>query len=85
MCWADKIAAVWAFVVVGIVVALQKPGGFVQSIDTEAGLGQWLRLFFVIILPVWAFLRVIDWASGGPDRRRGSVRAHLLQSTRRQS
>lgn len=72
MCWADKITALWAFIIYF--------GLFAFSNDKSAAL-EWFftwegsKLLLILVLPIWAILRVIDWIAGGPAKRSGQIRA----------
>jgi hypothetical protein len=63
LCWADKLAiaiavCIWLFLTV---IAADKAGLYSFDVAGE---------FFEMLLIVWIPLRLLDWAIGGPRRRR---------------
>jgi len=72
MCWADKLGVLWAFVVVGFLLAM---AGDKSAIVTWPVIHDLL----IVIVPVWVFFRLVDWLTGGPARRRGYVKARVIR------
>jgi hypothetical protein len=78
MIWADKLALALLALVALILLVL---GMGARTPSTE-----WWGAFFSIMgflalhyaLPFWIFLRVVDVLTGGPWRRRGRVRARIV-------
>ena len=64
ICWADRVAAIWAVVVLGVLYMLHAPGVAPSA---------WGDVVLTLIVPLWIFLRLLDLIMGGP-RRRKSVR-----------
>jgi hypothetical protein len=69
-CWADRLAVLWAFVVVLVTgVCL-----FELHLDPRNAAGDMIPSFVLIdgllVAVVWIFLRLLDWVLGGPERRR---------------
>jgi len=58
--WADKLAIAFAILFVLLFAVL---GAHFSSESAATG---WLLVFLVL----WVTLRLIDWAAGGPARRR---------------
>lgn len=68
MIWADRIGVVATFIVCLILLVFSKPGHFDP-------------VFFVDVLvrtvvPLWVFMRLLDWALGLGARRRSRVTYH---------
>lgn len=69
--WPDTVALVLVF----ILTAFLFLGGVVANaahLDSPwlvAAGAIWLRLFGVVIVPIWILLRAIDWLCAGPARR----------------
>ena len=75
MCWADKIGVTWAFLVYFALFALSNDkGAAVTWFFSFDG----LKLLLIVIAPIWLILRLIDWIGGGPQRRRGAIKARLV-------
>jgi hypothetical protein len=72
MIWADRLALAWAVIVYGL---LALAGAFGDYPDVHPGHNAVQALYFV--LPVWAVLRLIDFITGGPARRRGQFRVSV--------
>ena len=67
LCWADRIAMVWAVIVVGGIMLLQGGDGVSQTAMPAYG-----ELLTKIVAPVWIFLRLLDLITGGPRRRKAA-------------
>ncbi len=65
LCWADRIAMIWAVIVVGGIMLLQGGSGVSQT-----GLPAYGQLLTNIVFPLWLFLRLIDLIAAGPTRRK---------------
>lgn len=67
LCWADRIAMVWAVIVVGGIMLLQGGDGVSQTAMPAYG-----QLLTNIVFPVWIFLRLLDLITAGPRRRKAA-------------
>lgn len=63
LCWADRVAMIWAIFLIIIGALLQIPWG-----------PSWGNIILYFIAPPWIFLRAVDLITAGPRRRR-AVRA----------
>lgn len=70
-CWADKLGVLWAFVVCVFLLAMA---------EDKSAILTWpvIHDLLIVIVPVWLFLRLIDWLIGGPARRHGAIRARVI-------
>lgn len=69
MIWADKVALTLCLLWVGFLFAV---------FATDGGPTGFVPVTAKIFVPLWLFLRLIDWMLNGPARRRGRVRAEIL-------
>ena len=67
LCWADRVAMIWAVIVVGGIMLLQGGEGVSQTALPAYG-----QLLTNIVFPVWIFLRLIDLITAGPSRRKAA-------------
>lgn len=72
MCWADKAGLLWAFVVYAFFFIIAGHRELLFTLGVTRDLA-------ILILPVWIFLRGIDWILGGPARRRGQFKARVIR------
>lgn len=72
LAWCDKLALVWAMILVGMILFLQQPGGFERSLQSE-NVGEWWNLLLRLVVVPWVILRGIDLVCGGPARREGVI------------
>lgn len=69
--WPDTAALVLTFILTAFLLL----GGVLANaahLDSPwlwAASAIWLRLFGVVILPIWILLRATDWLCAGPARR----------------
>jgi hypothetical protein len=56
--WVDKLALVWAIIVVLMILWMQQPGGFARSLQSE-NIGEWGHLLFSVVAIPWGVLRVL--------------------------
>jgi hypothetical protein len=74
MAWCDKLAVGLVAIIVTFFVMASFLNGGINHVG-PAWFGALfdiaLRVVFVVGLPTWIVLRVIDWITGGPNRRRG--------------
>lgn len=73
-CWADKLAILWAFVVMLAVVWVASPS--YAAFHSAHSLFTIARGLLILVGPVWIFLRLVDWLIGGPRRRRDEIRVY---------
>lgn len=78
MIWADKIAAVWAALILLTFFAMWASAGDAAGFFVAVLSVGTLKVLAVFVLPAWVALRLIDFATGGPARRRGVVRARIV-------
>lgn len=67
LCWADKLVTIWLLFLTAVILVVQKPGGFDESIAHLYD--GWLVLYFKLGLVPWLFLRFIDLLIDGPKQR----------------
>jgi hypothetical protein len=67
LCWADRVAMIWAVIVVGGIMLLQGGEGVGQTALAAYG-----QLLTNIVFPVWIFLRFIDLITAGSSRRKAA-------------
>ena len=78
LAWCDKIALIWAILLILFISFLQGPGGFEHSLRPENIGGGWGMLMWKLVAIPWIALRAIDLLTGGPARRRGVITVHRL-------
>lgn len=82
MIWADRAAIVWFIFLMGGLWVLftfgYGPGGLFRYLIDPNNFGPWITFFGSVVVAPWLFLRLLDWATGGPARRRGKVRATII-------
>ena len=71
MIWADRVALLWAILLICAIIFLQGNGGFAHSLEPDNIMGGWGQLLLKLVVAPWAFLRFIDLILGGPARRSG--------------
>jgi hypothetical protein len=76
MAWCDAIAALWAFLIVFAYMTVSgwHPGAADFFVSGDGG-----KLLFILVTPLWAILRTLDFIGGGPARRRRGSRAPRLE------
>lgn len=74
--WADSIALIWAIIVWGflILIASDREGMIIGLFFSSEG----IKLFLLIIAPVWLICRVLDVMTGGPLRRRALMENQVV-------
>lgn len=50
--------------------ATVQPGDTGLRLEIRDMLFWWAKANYIFVLPIWLLLRVLDWAMGGPSRRR---------------
>ena len=65
MCWADRAGIAWAVFISAFLLMIGDPEASTQTTVLALLQASW---------PVWAILRLIDFALGGPRRRRVTAR-----------
>lgn len=85
MIWADKIVAGVAGLVVLALLFVHNvgtPGAEYPVPSTGEVFSAFIEIIGIVaakvLLPLWLFLRLIDFLCGGPARRRGRVIGHVL-------
>ena len=72
--WADKLAMILWFIVTLFAGAMS-----LGAPPTNPGfLTAWIELTAITVLPLWVFLRLVDWLFNGPARRRGQITVRPL-------
>jgi hypothetical protein len=70
MAWCDKLAVIWfAFLFLLALLHSGLPIAIAHLFDPTT---------WAVVLVPWLFLRAIDWITGGPNRRRGRIHAHIV-------
>lgn len=64
--WADKIALLWAFLLLLGLNVLGQPGAFAVTYGTAAGWWGVIQVLLIGVLPIWIILRVV---AGNRPRR----------------
>jgi hypothetical protein len=85
MAWPEKIALVLALAISAgwYVVTAQPPQasplyGLHGGAWFAAWAPGWCDVLECTALPLWLFMRLVDWTAGGPARRRGRIKARVL-------
>jgi len=68
MIWADRVAVVWAGIVLAAILWISDSADKFDHAMLGTTFG--IELMLKTVLPVWLILRAIDWVTGGPKRRR---------------
>jgi hypothetical protein len=77
MCWADKIVLVLTLFI-GIAATVIWSGSSDPDWPRQMVVDCYVPLGLKVFLPLWIFLRAIDWMTGGPSRRRGWIRVRSI-------
>jgi hypothetical protein len=78
LCWADKIVLVPCLMWLIVIFMLGYDPNYSHSPNNDPL--NTLEFTAFIFGPVWLFARMIDLMIGGPGRRRGQIRAHLVRA-----
>lgn len=71
MCWADRLFILIVFLILALYTLIYSGSGEKDWFGAE--LTAFAPLFLRVLLPVWIFMRLLDWLTGGPRRRRGVI------------
>lgn len=78
LAWCDKVALIWGgFLFVILAAAWRGPILLPSDQYPPLWLGAWQFGWWIVGIP-WLILRLIDFAAGGPWRRRGFIVARPL-------
>lgn len=69
LAWPEKAALTLVAIELALIMLATIGNPYAFTSDWFISLGQFWRLVLPTALPLWVFLRVLDWVSGGPQRR----------------